>query len=231
MKTYIKFLLKNFLKSMLYVLFITSCLVIILNVLSEIEFFKNYDVDSFLPVYLALLNSPSLIFEMFPFIFLISTQVFFVYLLDNNQIHIFKYSGLKNSKIVLIIGTFTFFLGIIIITIFYSVSSNLQNFHIILKNKYTSQENHLAVITKNGLWIKDVIDDKIKIINASKINGNFLLDVFITEFDNNYNLIRNIKSKKVDTSYKEWNILNPKVYQNNEQLIFDAFIIRVVSSI
>lgn len=221
MKTYIKFLLKLFFNSILYVFFTMSCLIIILNVLSEIEFFKIYEVASFFPIYLALLNTPSLIFEMFPFIFLISTQVFFVSLFNNNEIQIFKYSGLKNTSILMIISSFTLIIGIFIITIFYNSSSNLKNFYIKIKSNYTTEENHLAVITKNGLWIKNTINDKITIVNASKIDNNFLLDVFITEFDKNYNVERNIKSEKVDTSSKEWLVFNPKVYQNNEQYDFE----------
>ena len=221
MKTYIKFLLKLFFNSILYVLFIMSCLIIILNVLSEIEFFKIYEVASFFPIYLALLNTPSLIFEMFPFIFLISTQVFFVSLFNNNEIQIFKYSGLKNTSILMIISSFALIIGIFIITIFYNSSSNLKNFYIKIKSNYTTEENHLAVITKNGLWIKNTINDKITIVNASKIDNNFLLDVFITEFDKNFDVERNIKSEKVDTSSKEWLVFNPKVYQNNEQYDFE----------
>jgi len=221
MKTYIKFLLKLFFNSILYVIFTMSCLIIILNVLSEIEFFKIYEVASFFPIYLALLNTPSLIFEMFPFIFLISTQVFFVSLFNNNEIQIFKYSGLKNTSILMIISSFALIIGIFIITIFYNSSSNLKNFYIKIKSNYTTEENHLAVITKNGLWIKNTINDKITIVNASKIDNNFLLDVFITEFDKNYNVERNIKSEKVDTSSKEWLVFNPKVYQNNEQYDFE----------
>jgi len=35
---------------------------------------------------------------MFPFIFLIATQFFFLKLFNNDEINIFKYSGLKNIK-------------------------------------------------------------------------------------------------------------------------------------
>ena len=221
MKTYTKFLLKLFFNSILFVFFIMSCLVIILNILGEIEFFKIYDVASFFPIYMGLLNTPSLIFEMFPFIFLISTQVFFVSLFNNNEIQIFKYSGLKNTSILFIITSFTFVIGILIIIFFYNASSNLKNFYIKIKSNYTSEENHLAVITKNGLWIKDISNDKITIINASKIENNFLLNVFITEFDKNFNVKRNIKSEKIDIIKKEWIIFNPRVYQNNEQYAFE----------
>ena len=75
MSTYIKFLILNFIKSIAYVFFVMMSLVIILNIITEIEFFKNYDVKSFFPFYLATLNSLDLIFEMFPFVFLISTQI------------------------------------------------------------------------------------------------------------------------------------------------------------
>jgi len=218
MKTYTKFLINLFFNSFIYVFFIISSLVLILNVLTEIEFFKAYNVDYYLPIYMALLNTPALIFDIFPFIFLISTQVFFVSLFNNNEIQIFKYSGLKNTSILRIISAFTLVMGIFIITIFYSTSSSLKNFYIKIKSNYTSEENHLAVITKNGLWIKDIINGNVKIINASKIDNEFLLDVFITEFDENYDVLRNIKSEKVDTTYKEWNVYNSKIFENNEQI-------------
>lgn len=218
MNTYTKFLIRLFFSSFIYVFFIIASLVIILNLLSEVEFFKIYSVNYYLPIFLALLNTPTLIFEIFPFIFLISTQLFFVNLFNNNEIEIFKYSGLKNTSILIRICFFVLVLGIFIITIFYSSSSNLKNFYIKIKSNYTSEENHLAVITKNGLWIKDIIDGKIKIINASKIDSNFLLDVFITEFDDDYNFLRNIKSEKVDIINKEWIIYEPRIFENNKQL-------------
>ena len=139
------------------------------NILTEIEFFKNIEVNIFFTIYLSLLNSPTMIFEIFPFILLISTQLFFINLFNNNQIEIFKYSGLKNSKILIIISLLTFVIGIAIVSIFYNASSNLKNFYLELKSNYTTDGKYLAVINKNGLWIRDKIKDKIIILNASKI--------------------------------------------------------------
>lgn len=223
-KTYVIFLIKNFINALLYVSAIIFSLIFILNILSEIEFFKNYNVDNYLPIYLSILNSPSLIFEMFPFIFLISTQLFFLNLFKNNEINIFKYSGLKNLKIFLIISICAFLIGISIITIFYSFSSNLKKFYIGIKSNYSLDEQHLAVITKNGLWIKDLVDEKIKIINAEKIDNNFLLNVFITEFDKNYNVIRNIKSNKINIEKFNWYVFEPIIYENNNKIKNDSFI-------
>ena len=112
MKVYTRYIVFNFLKSFLFVSTIIFCLVVILNLLTEIEFFRELEVKPHLPLYLSLLNSPSLLFEMFPFIFLISTQVFFTNLIKEDQIQIFKYSGLKNTKILLILILTSLFMGI-----------------------------------------------------------------------------------------------------------------------
>ena len=196
MKTYIKFLIFVFFKSFIFVSLVLLSLIFILNILTELEFFKNLQVSSYYPIYIALLNSPAMLFEVFPFVFLLTTQVFFLNLFNNNQIQIFKYSGLKNSKILLILSIISFSIGIFIITFFYNFSSNLKNFYLEQKIKHTLDGKYLAVITNNGLWIKDIVQNKINIINASKIDQNFLLDVFITEFDEQFQVIKNIKSQK-----------------------------------
>ena len=215
MNTYIKFIITTFLKSFIFVFLIMLSLVFILNILSELDFFRNIEVEPFFPIYISILNSPSLIFEMFPFIFLISTQVFFINLFNDNQIEIFKYSGLKNSKIVNIIGLFSFFLGIFVITIFYNLSSNLKNVYLELKNKYSSDDKYLAVITKNGLWIKDQINNNITIVNASKIDGVFLKDTIISEFNKDFDIQKNIQSNKINIKNKEWIAYDVTLYENN----------------
>ena len=220
MKTHIQFLIKNYLTSLLYIFFLFFCLIFILNLLTELEFFKKSDVSTFFPLYLSLINTPTLIFEMFPFIFLISTQFFFSNLINNDEINIFKYSGLKNSKIFSVLTFTTFFIGIIIIAFFYNLSSNLKNLYLGLKSNHTEDNKYLAVITNNGLWIKDIYNEKTLMINASLINQNELLDAYISEFDSDYEIIRNIKSKKIDIKNKEWIIKNAEIYiQNNKEIV------------
>ena len=216
MKTYIKFLCYIFLRSFFYVFLVMLSLVFILNVLSELEFFKDIDVGIDFTLLLSLLNSPSMIFEMFPFIFLLTTQFFFIKLFNNNELEVFKYSGLKNSSILIIISFLSLIMGILIITVFYNFSANLKNFYLEKKSQYTTDGKYLAVVTKNGLWIKDEIDDKIYVINSTEIKDNFLIDNFITEFNKNYEVIRNVQSKKIDVSKKQWIISNAKIYNDND---------------
>ena len=64
-----------------------------------------------------------------------------------------------------------------------------------------------------GLKIK--LNNKILIVNSSKIDENFLIDNFITEFDKNYNVIRNIKSEKIDISNNEWIVNDAEIFEKN----------------
>ena len=223
MKTYIYFLCLTFLKSFLNIFLIILSLVFILNILKEIEFFSATDVSVLYPIYLSLMNTPSLIFEMFPFIFLISTQFFFIKLFNNNEINIFKYSGLNNFRIINIIGILSFFLGILIITLFYNLSSNLQNYYLEIKNQYSGDKSYLAVINKNGLWIKDIVNKNINIINSGGIESNFLTNTFITTFDENYEPIRNIRSNKIDITSNNWLIFDATVFEENEKKNIETF--------
>jgi len=214
-KVYTKFLSITFFKSLFYVFSIMISLVFILNLLSELDFFKEIETTINFPIFLSILNSPDMMFEMFPFIFLITTQLFFIKLFNNNEIQIFKYSGLKNSKIILIISILSLISGILITGIFYNLSSSLKNFYLEMKSPYTTDGKYLAVITKNGLWIKDEINDKVLIINSSKIEENFLINSFITEFNKDFSVIRNLRSKKIDISKNEWVAYNVRVYDKN----------------
>ena len=220
MNTYTKFLVKTYLLSFLNVFFIFFCLIYILNLLTELEFFKQTSVKAYFPLYLSLINTPMFVFEMFPFIFLIATQFFFNSLFNYDEMNIFKYSGLKNTKIFSILIVTTFFVGVLIVTIFYNLSSNLKNLYLGLKSNYTDDKKYLAVITNNGLWIKDVYNENILMINASSFDNNELLNTYISEFDKNFKIIRNIKSKKINITNKEWVIKDAEIFvQNNKDVV------------
>ncbi len=218
MKVYIKFFTIIFFRSLFFVFLVMTSLVIILNLLSELEFFKDENVSLIFTIFLSILNSPSLIFEMFPFILLITVQLFFIKLFENKEIEIFKYSGLRNSKIILTLSILSVVTGVLVSSIFYNFSSDLKNFYLELKSKYTVDGKYLAVITKNGLWIKDKIDNKIIITNSSSIENNFLINNFITEFDESFNVIRNIQSEKINIIENNWKILNPNIYEKNNYI-------------
>ena len=223
MKIYIKFLTTLFFKSLLYVLGIIFSLVFILNYLGELDYFQKIEIETHFTLFLSLLNSPAMIFDMAPFIILITIQIFFVKLFNNNELTTFKYSGLRNSEIIKILILLSFITGIFTTTIFYYFSSNFKNLYLELKSPFSNDGKYLAVVTQNGLWIRDKIEGKTLVINSSKIDNKYLIGNFITEFDKNYKVIKNIKSDKIDVSEKKWLIFNAKVYEKNNYSTFETF--------
>ena len=220
-KTFEKYLIKLFIKKIVYISLIFLSLIFILSVFEEISFFKGMNVNFFFPFLITFLNAPSTLFEIFPFIFLIGTQFFFIDLINKNELEILKINGLNNFKIIKLLFITSFVLGLLITALFYNFSSKLKFLYLDLKNNYSNDNKYLAVVTENGLWIKDEIDNKIYITNASTIKNEFLYNVFISEFDENFNLTRTITSEKVNINSKQWLIFKPTISKNNSSLKYD----------
>lgn len=217
-KTYQSYLIKSFSKIFLYVFFIFLFLTVILNIFEEVSFFKNSDVSLLFPLYMTLLNTPSVIYETFPFIFFIATQFFFIRLLDKEELEIFKKISLSNSKLILIISSFSLIISILIIIIFYNLSSNFKFIYLDIKNKYSKDNKYLAVVTENGLWIRDEIENKINIINAESLDDKILKNVSINQFSQDYEIIANITASKIDIQNNIWVIKKGKFSENNSSL-------------
>ena len=218
-KTYQNLVLQKFIKNFLKVSGTFFSLVFVINIFEEINFFKDTNESLILPLGLTFLNSPSIFFDLLPFIFLITTQFFFLEILDKNELLTFKHSGIKNISIVGSLSLISFILGIFIILIFYNFTSQLKNNYIKIKNSYSEDKKYLAVITENGLWIKDKIDSKINIINSEKIEGNTLKNVTITQYDENFNFLKNIYAIEIDVSKNSWVIDNAVVtYEENKKI-------------
>ena len=66
---------------------------------------------------------------------------------------------------------------------------------------------------------KDKILSDTYIISASKIDDNYLIDTLISQFDKDYNIVRNIKSEKININNFEWQIYNPEIFENGEKKI------------
>ena len=214
---YQKYLINSFFKCLGIVTLIFFSITIILNIFEEVSFFKNVENVNFtLPIFLTVLNSPSILFDICPFIFLISTLYFFSEIIDKNELNIYKNYGLTNFKIINIITITSFITGIFIVLIFYNISANLKFLYLDIKNEFSQDDKYLAVITSNGLWIKDETTENINLINAEKIEDHFLENVIITQFDLDFKFLKIISAKKVYIKNKSWIINNPSITKENE---------------
>ena len=109
--TYKKYILRLFSKTLVEVVLIFFSLILIINLFEEINFLRNENVSGSYPVFLSFLNTPSIIFDILPFVFLISTLFFFIKLIDKNELTIFKYTGVTNNQILYTLVIFSFFTG------------------------------------------------------------------------------------------------------------------------
>ena len=75
-KIYQSHIIKSFAKIFSFVFLIFLSLTIILNIFEEVSYFKDLETNVLFPILLTILNSPSIVYETFPFIFFISTQFF-----------------------------------------------------------------------------------------------------------------------------------------------------------
>ena len=170
MNIYLKYLYNVFSLRFLYISLVFASLVFILNILEEIKFFSdNQEVGFEYSILLTILNLPSVLFEIFPFIILIATQFFFIKFQESNEILIFKNNGITNMKIIFYVCALVFLFGLILISIFHAISSKMKSNYLQIKNSYTQDNKYLAVVNENGLWIKDRLNNEIMIINFIRI--------------------------------------------------------------
>ena len=210
-KKYQKYLIKTYFYNFVIVSLVFLSLGFILNFFEELKFFNDYETTAFYPVILALLNTPSVLFELFPFIFLITTKFFYIYLNDRNEIEILKNNGISYSKILTILSISSFIMGVIILLSYYTFSSNLKYHYYNLKNSFTEQNEYLAVVNESGLWIKEEIDETINIIHAKQFKENIIEKITITQTNSKFKMPNTIIAEKADISKKLWDLINVKI--------------------
>ena len=195
-KTLDKYFISLFFKKLLILAMIFFALSFTLTIFEEIKF----------------------LIEIFPFMILIAAQLFFIELIKKKENELIKINNLNNLYLIKLLSLCSFIFGLIIITIYYPISSKLKFIYSDIKNVYSDDGKYLKHLNDNGIWIKDEIKNDIYIINGAKKKDPFLEDVFISKFNNNFDLIENIFTKKVDITTNEWVIKNPIMFKDNRQI-------------
>ena len=126
LKIYKQYILKSYLFYFLVVSLIFFALSFFLNILEEIIFLEKYNVGIFYPLLLTFLNTPSILFEIFPFIFLISSQLFFIRFKENEELNLLKITGIDNFSLIRLLIYLTLMIGVIVTIVFYTFSANLK---------------------------------------------------------------------------------------------------------
>ena len=213
-----KYLTLGFLKIVLNSLLIIFCFVFILNLFEEINFFKDINVGIGLPLLLTLMYIPNLLVQLLPFAIFLASMYYFFSLQSNNDLLSLKVFGFSNWKIVLIISTTALIFGLFILFAATPITSAMIKFYEKTKATYSKDIDHLVSINKNGVWIKEINSKNFRITKAKSLEGNFLNDLTIYEFNKNNKVQKRIESKTADISNKLWMLKEVKIYNFKNDL-------------
>jgi len=213
-----KYLGIQFIKIVLNASLIFFALGFIMNLFEEINFFKDLNVGMSMPITLSLLFTPSLLHNFFPFIILLSGIWFFLKIKKTDELTAVNISGMSNISVITIPATISIVVGILFMTTINPITSTLVKKYESIKGEYEQDQEYLAAITDNGIWIKEKDIQRNNIIRSLYLRGKNLIDVTIYEFDKNNDFVRRIEAESADISTLKWSLKNVKII-NSEGII------------
>lgn len=220
-KIILNYILTKFLKTFLLVLIVFYCFGLILNLFEEIEFFKNIDVSIFFPLMLTSIFIPSMIIKLLPFIIFISSMIYLIQIRNNRDLLTLKIYGYSNFKIFFILAFTSFIVGWIVLFVATPISSSMVKYYEKTKSLYAKDTDHLVTVNKNGLWIKESLKEKERIITASKPKESTITNIVIYHLNKEFKLEEKIFSKSANIKTKNW-ILNDVVISYEVDGIFES---------
>ena len=138
---------------------------------------------------------------------------FLLQLRNSKDLLTLKVFGYSNFKIFFILAFTSFIFGWIILFAINPITSSMVKYYEQTKSKYSRDVDHLIVVNKNGLWIKENVNNINRIISADETKSNILKNVSIFSLDKNYNLLQKIHAATADISKNEW-VLNNVTINN-----------------
>ena len=214
-----KYLALEFMKTVLNMIFTFFCLGFIMNLFEEINFFKDVDVGIYLPIMMSILFVPTLLYNMFPFVILLSGIWFFLKIKKSDEVTAMKVSGMSTFSIIIVPGFLSIILGIFFITSINPITSTLVKKYETIKGNYEKDLDYLAAITENGIWIKEKVLANNVIIRSGNLENENLMDVTIYEFDENMNFLKRIAAESANISSFNWKLKNVNITDDEGKIL------------
>jgi lipopolysaccharide export system permease protein len=156
---------------------------------------------------------------MFPFIILLSGIWFFLKIKKTDEIIAMKVSGMSNFSVIIIPCIVAMIIGIFYITAVSPVTSFLVKKYENIKGDYEKEQDYLAAITENGIWIKEKKNNKINFIRSEFLENQNLINLSLYEFDDDYNFIARYEAESANIKTKNWVLKNVKAFDNDGHLL------------
>ena len=210
-----KYLAKEFIKIVINTSIIFFFLGIIMNIFEEINFFKDFNVAITTPIMLSLLFVPSLLNYFFPFVILLSGMWFFLKIKKTDELTSMNVSGMSNLSVIIIPSILSIILGIFFVTALNPITSLLVKKYETVKGNYEKEQDYLATVTVNGIWIKERGLKANYMIRASHLEKENLMGVTIYEFDKDNNFTRRIEADSANITSLKWVLKNITVINSD----------------
>ncbi len=222
-KVILHYLLKGFIQKFLIVVGVFYCFGLILNLFEEVEFFKNLNVSLLTPLMLTSIYIPSLVIKVLPFVIFISSLWFMLAIKDNKDLLTIKVFGYSNIKIFFILAICAFLIGWIILFFINPLTSNMAKYYEKVKANYSRDVDHLINFKRDGLWIKEKLENKQRFIYSKKIENDYLNDVTIIHLDDKSNFLEKLVAKKAYIKKNEWTLYNVNIIKLKEGMAVKTY--------
>ena len=194
-KILFQYLFKQFALIFLTTLFILTMVIMLFDVIELLRNAAKQEGISFLSIgLLAVLKSPQMIHIILPFATLIAGLIFLFKFDKSSELIVMRAVGLSVWNMMAPLIFFIAVIGILDVTIFNPIASMTARKYERLEEKIGLSESTPFSWSSKGFWLKDVRDDRVLVIRASRVRqdkGTVLLDnVSVFELDNDNNFKR-----------------------------------------
>ncbi len=181
------YILKQFFYSFLIAFLVIATVLFIGDFVEQFRKSTGKEVPINIILQLTAFNFPNLILFTLPISAFFGSLIGFLLLIRNSEKIILDTSGISNMRLNLPCVLLYFFIGIFFITIANPLISFFDEKYSELEYRYIDRVDKFASITKNGLWLKQINDEKnlSSVLYAKRIleQGKKLEDFMVLEYD------------------------------------------------
>ena len=214
-----RYIIKEFLKSLLVVLCVMFSIVLLITLLEEFNYFKSKQDLKFIQfIIFTFLKIPNLLFNLFPFIVLFSGIFFYLKIYNYNEVISLRVMGYSNIQIILIPALTCFVMGYLLVFLIVPFTSSMLKYYEELKSEYDQTKN-LVFVNETGIWIIDKNENDKNIIRIDKIDKNFsnINQITIYNYDKDNNFIKRIDANEGIINDTNWQLSQVNIISSNNK--------------
>lgn len=214
-----RYIINEFLKSLLVVICVMFSIVLLINLLEEFNYFKSKQDLKFIQfIIFTFLKIPNSLFNLFPFIVLFSGIVFYLKIYNYNEVISLRVMGYSNIQIILIPALTCFVIGYLLVFLIVPFTSSMLKYYEEIKSEYDQTKN-LVFVNETGIWIIDQNENDKNIIRIDKIDKNFsnIKQITIYNYDKDNNFIKRIDANEGVINNNNWQLSQVNIISSNNK--------------